>query len=308
MYQDDVAEAVKNYYQDGLRRGKRGEKITQELIANNQNLLSDRDDAPVFWFALADTQWNLGRLEESAKAQALSYIRNGSDLERWKTEDPQSAKARAEVLSGLERKLLTPQSAEKKISQYRLYHCEWKTGDVFSYPLNSDYAREKGICGRYFLFQKIGETTWHLGHIVPIVRVKITEDNKIPTDAEEFDKLEYVQISATKYEDRFLPIDGTRPEEDIAEKSKLKYEVDECGFLPQYRLVLVNTSKRIIPSEVAFVGNFPDAKPPEKEFVPHSERSISAFAWKFFGKAMIDRYCGYNLRQFENYSKRNQVI
>lgn len=36
-----------------------------ELVVQNEDVLSDPDDAPVFWLALADTQWNLGRLEDT---------------------------------------------------------------------------------------------------------------------------------------------------------------------------------------------------------------------------------------------------
>lgn len=302
LYQNDIAEEVRDYYKNQLHRGKAGEEITQELIAQNEYAISDPDDAPMFWFALADTQWHLGRLENFVKEQALNHIRDGYDLRRWEKEDTQGAKIRASTLSELEQRLLSPQPAEKKMSQYKLYHCEWKMGDVYAYQLASDYAKEKGLYGRYFLFQKIGETNYHPGHIIPIVWVKITKGGELPTNAEEYDKLEYVQTAFTRYEDRFLPIDGRRPKEDIAEKSRLKYEVDDSGFLPQYRLVLMNTSKRVIPKNLVFVGNYQNIKPPEKEFVPHSELSIPGFLWKFFDEIMIDRYCGYNLRQFEIYS------
>ncbi len=35
---------------------------------------------------------------------------------------------RANVLKELQQKLLSPQPAEKRISQYKLYHCEWEIG------------------------------------------------------------------------------------------------------------------------------------------------------------------------------------
>ena len=71
LYQDDLAEEVRTYYKDQLRRGKKGTDITQELILKNSDVLSDEDEASVFWFALADTQWSLGRLENSVKMNAL---------------------------------------------------------------------------------------------------------------------------------------------------------------------------------------------------------------------------------------------
>lgn len=309
LYQDDLAADVRDYYKDQLRRGKTGKEITQELIAKNEYAISDPDDAPVFWFALADTQWNLGRLEDFVREQALYHIRNGYDVKRWAAEDPREAKIRAETLEKLRLKLLSPQPPEKKITQYKLYRCEWKIGDVFAYRLESDLAKERGLYGRYFLIQKVDEGVWHPGHVVPIVYVKISADASLPSNAEEYNKLEYVQTWFTKYEERFWPIDMRRPQEDIAEKSKINYQVDEYGFLPQYRVRLLNTSKRVIPKKLIYVGNFANTIRPQKEFVPHEKENVASVLWKQFDETfetkMIKLYCGHNLRELSIYAKNN---
>ena len=302
LYQDDVAEDVRSQFKDLLHKGKTSEEITKQMIGEYG--VDDPDDGPIFWFALADTQWNLGRLLPEVKKQAIAWLDKGGDLARWETENPKQAVVRKKVLEELKQKLNSPQPPEKKISKNKTYHCDWKVGDVYAYPLDSDYAKEKGLCGRYFLFHKIGEGVWHPEHVVPIVRVKITDGDQLPSDENTFNKLEYVQTSVTNYKDRFLPFDARYPIEDqIAEKSKIKYQVDEFGFLPVYRLKLINTSKRIIPNKISFVANYQNIISPSNEFVPHSELSIPSFMWKFFDKIMIDRYCGYNLRQLENYQK-----
>lgn len=309
LYQNDIAEEVRDYYKDQLHRGKSGKEITQELIKQNEYAISDPDEAPVFWFALADTQWNLGRLEDYVREQALNHIHAGYDLRRWKTEDPQDAKIRAKTLEELQQKLLSPQPVEKKISQYKLYYCEWKIGDVYAYPLDSDYAKEKNVYGRFFLFQKIGETVYHPGHRIPIVWVKITTNNELPSDENAFNNLEFVQTAAMKFdpfiEEFHVDCKGLS-EEDFLKKvneKKATLNFDEFGFLPQYRIALINTSKRAIPKSLFFVSNFQNTTPPKKEFVPHSVLNLPSFKWKFFEKIMIDRYCGYNLRQFNMYSR-----
>lgn len=76
--------------------------------------------APAFWFALADTQWNLGRLEEFVKANALKYIESGIDLMHWNNECSSEFKSRKAVLDKLESKLKSPQPPKKKISQYSI--------------------------------------------------------------------------------------------------------------------------------------------------------------------------------------------
>lgn len=190
----------------------------------------------------------------------------------------------------------------------KLFKCSWQIGDVFAYRLESNLARERGIWGRYFLIQKIDEMIWHPGHIVPIVYVKITKDDTLPSSIEEYDELEYIQTWFTKYEDRFLPLDMSRPYEDIVEKSKKHYQVDEFGFLPQFRITLLNTSKKQIPTNLVFLGNFANSSRPKKEFIPHLKDNISSVSWKGFGDTfetkMIKRYFGHNLREFGIYANK----
>lgn len=307
LYQDDFAEDIRDYYIDQLRRGKIGINITQELLVKHMIQISDPEEASIFWFALADTQWNLGRLEDKVKEKALEHILMGDNLERWKTENPKMAKAREQILKDLRQKLLSPQPPEKKMSQYKIYRCEWKYGDVYAYKLESDLAQEKGLYGRYLLIQKVDEGLWHPGHIVPIVYVKITDDTNLPSNEEEYNQLEYVQTWFTRFDERFLPIDMSRPQEDIAEKSKINYQVDEYGFLPQYRVTLLNTSKKAIPKKLIYLGNFTNAVSPKNEFIPHSKNNIVAVSWKQFEETfetkMIKLYYGHNLRGLNIYEK-----
>ena len=172
-----------------------------------------------------------------------------------------------------------------------------------------DLAKARGLYGRYFLVQKIDEDIWYPGHVIPIVYVKITRDVSIPSNVEEYNQLEFVQTWFTKYEDRFWPIDMRRPQEDIAEKSKINYQVDEYGFLPQYRAKLLNTSKRVIPAKLIYVGNFANAAWPQKEFIPHSKENIVTVPWKQFHETfetkLIKRYCEHNLRELSIYADKS---
>ena len=269
LYQNDLSIDIKDQFETLLRDGKTVEEITKQLMDDYNHLTQNPSEEAVFWFALADTQWNWGMLLPYVKDKALLWIDKGGDLARWHVENPKSEVTREKVLNDLRYKLLLPQPPAKKISKRRLYKCTWNIGDVFAYQLESDLAKEKGLYGRYFLIQKVDEGTWHPGHIIPIVYIKITKSEKLPINLEEYNELEYVQTWFTKYEERFFPIDAMRPVEDIAEKSRIKYEVDEFGFLPQFRVKLLNLSKKSIPTKLIYIGNFSGANPPEKEFIPH---------------------------------------
>ena len=200
LYQNDTALDVKDEFYELFNAGKTAQEITDKLTEDYKSIMGDTDEEPIFWLALADTQWDLGVLLPVVKEKALYWIDNDCGIFKYQTIDI-SAKVQ------------------------RVYKCQWKLGDVFAYKLESELAKERGLYGRYFLIQKVDEGIWYPGHIVPIVYVKITNNTNLPSNVEEYDQLEYVQTWFTKYEERFLPIDMRHPEEDIAEKSKINYQV-----------------------------------------------------------------------------------
>lgn len=309
LYQNDTSLDVKDEFVELFNAGKTVLEITDKLIEDYKSIMGDTEEEPLFWFALADTQWNLGVLLPVVKEKALYWIGKDSSMLNCQTIDMSTKAKRKNSLNDLQTKLLSPQPPVKKPVKKRIYKCQWKFGDVFAYQLESDLAKERGLYGRYFLIQKVDEGIWHPGHIVPIVYVKITSDANLPSNVEEYNRLEYVQTWFTKYEDRFLPIDMSRPQEDITEKSKMNYQVDEYGFLPQYRAKLLNTSKGVIPTKLIYVGNFVNAVRPQKEFIPHSKENIVTVSWKQFDETfetkMIKRYCGHNLRELSIYTDKH---
>ena len=301
LYQDDVALDVRDEYKDKLHRGKTDKEVTEEMIDESQYMVDGEDDTAIFWFALADTQWNMGRLEERVKEQALKYIESGIDLKRWEEEgNLKNLEKRKKVLEELKKKLLLPQPEKKKVGQYRIHKCEWKLGDTFAYKLESEYAKEKGLYGRYLIIIKVDEGTWWPGHIIPIVRVKITKDEVIPKTESEINKLEYIQINCTKYKDRFDGRDASIPlEEQIAGRS---FETDEYGLLPRYMASMIITSKSMLKkNELKYLGNYQNIIPPVKEFIPLHKLCISTIMWQNLEKEIIATYFGHNKREYKIY-------
>lgn len=309
LYQNDTALDVKDEFEELFNAGKTVQEIADKLMRDYQGIMGDIDEEPLFWSALADMQWNYGVLLPTVKEKALYWIDKECDIFKHQTTGIPAPTQRKNTLDALKVKLLSPPPPIKKAVKKRVYKCQWKLGDVFAYRLESELAKSKGLYGRYFLIQKVDEDIWYPGHIVPIVYVKITNNSILPSNAEEYNRLEYVQTWFTKYEDRFLPIDMSRPQEDIAEKSKINYQTDEYGFLPQYRAKLLNTSKSVIPAKLIYVGNFINSICPPKEFIPHSKENIVTVPWKQFDETfetkMIKRYCGHNLRELSIYKDKH---
>lgn len=267
LYQDDIAEDIRDYYKDQLKRGKTNEEVTKELIEDNEDIIQDEDEAPVFWFSLADSQWNLGRLLPFVKEKAIYYLKEKSNLKRWEKEamNKKEYKIRERVLDELEQKLESPMPPEKKISQYKLYKCEWNIGDIFVYKLESDYAKEVGLSDKYLIIRKVDEYVWWPGHTVPIIYVQITKDEKIPDSKEEILELEYIKVFKTE------GISG-------------------------YLIKMISTSKRIIPNKkLIFIGNYADIPRPKEEYIPEDKISITACHWSAFEKTIIDKYLRLNL-------------
>lgn len=136
LYSDDTACDVRDNYKDIIGDGISEPDATKRLIEQWKIELSDPDTAPVFWLTLADVQWNLGRLQEKVKKEAITVIENGSDLARWLPDKKLEIK-RKRVLERLSQKLNTALPAEKKVKKRYVDSTDWNLGDVYSLRLLS---------------------------------------------------------------------------------------------------------------------------------------------------------------------------
>ena len=301
LYQEGFTLDIKIKYKYKLHMGKSDIEAIKEILEEYKDFLRDAQYVPLFWFAIADTQWNLGRLKEDVKNEALKYIEQGTDLERWK-KDEKLYKKRKDVLEKLKEKLLSPQPKEKKISKYRLYRCEWSNGDTFAYQLKSEFAKENNLDGIYLIIQKTGEQEYYIGHIIPLVRIKLTKDKVIPKTEKEINDLEYIQTDACPFERRLWGFSADKPiEEQIAGKT---FETDEYGLLPEYILSLIITSKNMYKNQLIYLGKYENIEPPKKEFIPLNEASLPLVEWKELEEEVIKMYFGHNKRKYQLYNKK----
>lgn len=287
LYQNDIAEDVRFYYRDQLHRGKDSLQITQELLESYKDAIADTDDNPNFWFALADVQWDMGRLLPAVKEQALACLESGSGLSEWEESSKKQFEKRRLVLDKLFQKLNSPQPPEKKVSQYRLYQCPWENGNVYALPLESTQAETLGLCGRYILLEKAGEREYHPGHRIPVMYVKITDGSDFPNSLESYNKLKYIKITSEWIDTSFLRIP------DITDQSisaSMIRSIDENGFLTIYRISLIATSVRSIPKNLVYVGNFAGAEHPSYEYIPPWDVNIPAYLWNDVENRILMKY------------------
>lgn len=295
LYQDDVACDVKEEYIEALKKGISNEEITKKLIEEYTSY-EDEEEESVFWFALADIQWKYGRLLKEVKNNAIKFIDEEVDLERWK-ENSKLLEKRKRVLLELKEKLNMPQPPEKKVKgNEKPYKCEWQIGDVFAYPLKSEEAKKVGFEGQFLILIKTAETVWYPDHIIPVVKVKITKDGKIPTTVEEINELEFVQTFFYTYY-HGLPVT----------LEQFKSPKDEYGLIPYYDVGVITISRRVIPKELQYIGNFANKIIfPKLEFKSLDDNTCKLSSgvyifWKELELRIIEAYKRYNLKQAEIY-------
>lgn len=232
LYANDSASDIRGDYVDKLKRGKTNEEATKELIDANRDIMGDIEEEPLFWFALADTQWNYGRLLPEIKEKALFYLSQDEELERWKESGEKQLNAWKKTLETLKEKLESPQPPAKKVSKYRLYQCKWKLGDIFAYRFTSSYSKEKGFEGKYVVFRKVSEDVWWPGHIIPVVQVYKWIGDDVPS----IDKLSNFDLLPAFYSPSVF--------------NKFPNKVLE------YKIKLISESEKNIPKEnLTFLGN-----------------------------------------------------
>ena len=132
------------------------------------------------------------------------------------------------------------------------------------------------------------------GHITPIVYVKMAASKEVPGNLSTYNALRYLRTGATRFEDRFLPLDFCRSiEEQMAERINVPFYPDENGLLVNYRVQLGIESERDLPDDLLYLGNYKDAAPPPDEYVPFSPDNIQLVPIRDLDEFLKDRYLCY---------------
>ncbi len=167
LYQDDVTCDVKEEYLNQLRIGKSNEEATDFLLDSYSDCANDDEDCDcsLFWFALADTQWKYGRLEDRVKKEALRQIKLGNDLERWQENGTRDYNKRKAVLHKLEEELNSIPPKEKKVSKLIMDKAAWEVGDVLLYQFKTDDLVNPEWKGKYILLRVVGISRTNIGSL-----------------------------------------------------------------------------------------------------------------------------------------------
>ena len=83
LYSDDTTCDVRDRYLLNLKAGLSSDDSCQDILDRHGDLLRNTETACLVYFALADTAWRYGRLNEAVKDRALSLLKSGGDIAVW---------------------------------------------------------------------------------------------------------------------------------------------------------------------------------------------------------------------------------
>lgn len=160
LYANDSTCDIRDIYIDLLRKQLTDEEAYEELLKFFGEMLGT-DEEPLFWYALAETQWKTGRLTPEIKGKALEWIEKKGFLDMWQHSE-NGGKGWENTLEKLKEKLESPQPARKNLQpRYNYVTNPWETGDIYAYEINTQCPDYADFLGKYIAIQKIGDMDFH---------------------------------------------------------------------------------------------------------------------------------------------------
>lgn len=156
LFSNDTTLDVRDTYLGFLKQQLNNEDAYKKTYEEYEELIGT-DEEPLFWYAIADTQWNTGRLMPEVKDIVLELIQEKGGISLWE-ELRNGAMKWEKTLQKLKEKIESPMPPEKKFAKPIVFETNpWNVGDVYAYQFHSDKAAENQLLNKYILLQKIGD-------------------------------------------------------------------------------------------------------------------------------------------------------
>ena len=214
------------------------EKAFQKTYESYKELIGSDEEA-LFWYAVADIQWNWGHLIPQVRDMALSFIdppnalswNNSKQISNWE-----------KTLQKLKQKLVSPPPATKAIKPPSPFiQNPWNVGDIYAYQFHTLQAKKCGLFGKYILLQKIGNVEYYAKTVFSVIQVYDKIFNTLPTTND---------VEKT----RILPLINPLKSNDISDPI--------LNYIPSFewymKATMLYEKKAQYPSKhLTFVGNQP---------------------------------------------------
>lgn len=201
LYGNDTTCDVRDAYMSFLKEQLGNDDAYKKTLERFRETING-DEGSLFWFALAETQWKVGRLTADVKEKALYWIEQGGGLELWLENDGKGT-GWLKTLEKLKQKLESPMPPEKKIkSPEELDMNPWEIHDVYAYQFHKRASEEKGIFGKYMLIQKIGHEDYWIAKDKYTAAMRVQFYDKIFDELPMLDDLQGLRILPLDLPDR----------------------------------------------------------------------------------------------------------
>ena len=82
FYDNQITFDTNKEYCSLLHVTESNEEALQKIMEYKKNIIEDKDKDFLFWVALADAQWEYGRLVDDVKNKAIEYIEKDERLKK----------------------------------------------------------------------------------------------------------------------------------------------------------------------------------------------------------------------------------
>jgi len=273
----------------------RPEKAAKRIRAENADMFLDPVEGTLAELALREQLFLFGALKDRERIDTITFLDNGGDLLFWQESKPELSEARAKELCRL---ALLFRSSPPKICKTKSNGLKiknnWEIGQVFAIPITGSVQTD--FKGEYILLYICGEAEKVDRYPIPKAYVKITKGGQLPLTSEEFNRLDYVQISCTAMKDRFRPFNSA---EDVPVEYQQDYLPDAWGYLPEYTMVLYEATGTHPPESMIYLGCMKNIVPPRYDYRKYL--ALNGVAWDYLQEFVLQRFCLHNLHQAEFY-------
>lgn len=236
-----------NLYNDGLEV----EEISKKLIADNQEIINDKDDCNNFWFALAKAQWECKQLDKEIFNLVKKVVETGADIEVWRQldADEKDIKKRKIVLDKFLADLQTERPKAKSRKKKIIRQPVFDKGDCLTFKL------ENGNYGGAVVLEAIKDSEY--GHNL-IATTRINQPNK-PTK-KDFENAEVLVMNYASWDNKpnvkwYLPIRHKQTAHliEIVEKIEVQinYDIENSmlGFVGDFDIWVIKVVDQQLKSE-----------------------------------------------------------
>lgn len=190
---NDTYTDIHNNFFDRYNEGMDVPQISQLLIAENQDVIHDTDDANNFWFALAKSQWECKALDKEIYDLVKQIIESGDDLKVWEQlgADKKDLEKRKVVLEKFLMEISVEKQKAKSRKKKKILQPVFEKGDCIAFKL------ENGNYGGAVVLEAIRDTEY--GYNL-IVATRINQSAKPTT--KDFETAEVLIVNYETFNDK----------------------------------------------------------------------------------------------------------